>query len=862
MKSAKKLKEQILKIKDVLPGRTTTPGGWLDASTPRQDLPINPDQMNNYVLEAMQDGVVILNSHFQYTYWNKGMEDIAKIPRDNALGKVPWEEFPFLKNDIKRAMERAMKGIPVRNEELNYTLKNDRQGWTNESYFPLSDHNGNITGIVGVIKDITKEKRKEELMQTLNAAAMEMEKATTRHGVFEVVAGKLKEMGFGSMIFVLTGDRKGLKPVYLSFENKVLSRMEKITGIRHEDFVMDIDRFEEYNQAVVSKKTSFVDNKDHIEGIQRVLPKKAKPFARQIVNMLNMPRMILSPLIVKDEVVGVYNIMSETLSEYDKPIVESFARLVGSGWHKARLFEQAQKEISTRKEAEKEARMSEERFKRLFEDLGDAVFVTLLEGEEIGKILEANPAAEQQTGYSREELIGMNIVTDLSDQSHSGINFKEWNHKLIQGEKLTNVELKQKKDGTEYWTEVVVTPIEYKGKQASLSINHDITERKHAEEELVKAKEKAEESDRLKSAFLANMSHEIRTPMNGILGFAELLREPNLSGEEQQEYVAVIEKSGKRMLSTINDLVNISKVEAGQMELALTETNVNEQLKYLHTFFKPDTSSRGIKLDYKSPLPDDKAIIKTDKEKLYAILTNLLRNAIKYTDEGSIEFGYQLNEDQMEFYVSDTGIGIPEKQQKLVFDRFVQADLTIAKPYEGSGLGLSIAKAYLDMLGGNIWLESEEGKGSTFYFTIPYNPVTDANKTSDDEITRDEEKQNLQDLNVLIVEDEKASDYYLSTILKDVSKTLHHAETGEEAINICRAHQDIHIILMDIKMSGMDGYEATRKIREFNTDVAIIAQTAYALEGDREKALEAGCDEYIAKPIKKDKLMEILNRVV
>jgi signal transduction histidine kinase/Tfp pilus assembly protein PilF len=242
--------------------------------------------------------------------------------------------------------------------------------------------------------------------------------------------------------------------------------------------------------------------------------------------------------------------------------------------------------------------------------------------------------------------------------------------------------------------------------------------------ELIAAKEKAEGSDRLKSAFLANMSHEIRTPMNGILGFSDLLKEPGLSGEEQQTYVALIEKSGTRMLNTINDIISISKIESGQMEVNLQESNINEQIEFIYNFFKPEMERNGMQFSFRNSLHFKDAIIKTDREKVYSILTNLVKNAIKYSEKGSIELGYDLNMDnkpsQLKFYVKDTGIGIPKDRQKAIFDRFIQADISDKMAFQGAGLGLSISKAYVEMLGGKIWVESEVCKGSIFYFTLPY----------------------------------------------------------------------------------------------------------------------------------------------
>ncbi len=249
----------------------------------------------------------------------------------------------------------------------------------------------------------------------------------------------------------------------------------------------------------------------------------------------------------------------------------------------------------------------------------------------------------------------------------------------------------------------------------------DVTDKYAAQKHLKNAKEKAEKSDRLKSAFLANMSHEIRTPMNGILGFSDLLKEPGLTGETQQKYIRIIEKSGARMLNIINDIISISKIESGLMEVNLAASNVNEQIEYIHTFFKPEAEAKGNTLSFKNSLPLKEAIIKTDREKLFAILTNLVKNAIKYTDKGSIEFGYSINGEQFEFYVKDTGIGIDNDRQIAIFERFIQADIEDKMARQGAGLGLAISKAYVEILGGELWVESKKDIGSTFYFTIPYN---------------------------------------------------------------------------------------------------------------------------------------------
>jgi hypothetical protein len=381
--------------------------------------------------------------------------------------------------------------------------------------------------------------------------------------------------------------------------------------------------------------------------------------------------------------------------------------------------------------------------------------------------------------------------------------------------------------------------------------------------ELLQAKEHAEQSDRLKSAFLANMSHEIRTPMNGILGFAELLKEPKLTGDEQQEFIGIIEKSGARMLNIINDLIDIAKVEAGQMNISISDTDINEQLTYIYNLFKPEVEGKGMKLSIKIGFGAKDAVIRTDPEKIYAILINLVKNAIKYSRLGSIEFGYSLNNKsetaELVFFIKDTGIGISKDKQEVIFNRFVQADIDDKQALQGAGLGLSITKAYVEILGGKIWVDSEEGKGSVFYFSIPYIPGTKQKDKNADPDSKNTLVENAIGLKILIAEDEDTSYRLINMYLSKMCAAIIHAKTGLQAIEACKNNPDIDLILMDIKMPEMNGYIATKQIRQFNKEVVIIAQTAYSISGDREKAIEAGCNDYISKPISRASLYGLIN---
>ncbi len=319
------------------------------------------------------------------------------------------------------------------------------------------------------------------------------------------------------------------------------------------------------------------------------------------------------------------------------------------------------------------------------------------------------------------------------------------------------------------------------------------------------------------------------------------------------------------MLNIINDIINISKIESGLMKVNLQETNINEQIEFIYNFFKPEVKGKGLQFSFKNPLPGNEAVLKTDREKLYAILTNLVKNAIKFTANGSIEFGYDLLETHgraslrdLQFYVKDTGIGIPKCRQEAIFERFIQADIADRMAYQGAGLGLSISKAFVEMLGGKIWVEAEEGKGSSFYFTLPYQTETVQESSSKNKISLSGEVSRIKKMKILIAEDDESSEKFILIAVRKFAGETILVKTGTEAVEACLHQPDIDLVLMDILMPGIDGYEATRQIRQFNKEVIIIAQTAYALEGDKEKVLQAGCNDYIAKPIKTDELNQLI----
>lgn len=521
------------------------------------------------------------------------------------------------------------------------------------------------------------------------------------------------------------------------------------------------------------------------------------------------------------------------------------------------------------KEKIDEVKAQYKKHKELIELATDAFF----HGDTNGNLIMVNQAATKLTGFSEEELLEMNI-SDLYKDDEATKNPLRYDL-LAKGLTIKSERIIQRKDKS-------FAVIEMSSKQMPdgtyQSFIRNISDRKEAErliklqnqeieaqneeykqlnDELYRAKEKAEESDRLKSAFLANMSHEIRTPMNAICGFSKLLEREDIKKDKRKEYIDIINANSQELLSIINDIIDISKIESGLTSVYYNEFNLNALLENLYRTHLPTAQHKGLAFSLRKGLPDSRANIEGDEQKIKQILNNLVVNALKFTHKGDIVFGYSIKNNTIEFQISDTGIGIATENQESIFVRFHQVENATIDSRRGTGLGLPISKAFAELLGGTLWLKSNLGEGSSFFFNIPYKS---AEQTADNQASAINIIPNWKNKKILVVEDDDSSYQYLWVLLADTGAEIIRAKNGEDAIRIFEQSPNIDLILMDIKLPQLSGIDATIAIRAENKRIPIIAQTAYAFESDRENALKAGCNAFITKPTDKDDFFETIQR--
>ncbi len=481
-----------------------------------------------------------------------------------------------------------------------------------------------------------------------------------------------------------------------------------------------------------------------------------------------------------------------------------------------------------------------------------------------GRFIYANRAASKLLGYDQKEILSISVF-DIIPEFTWELWDEYWNQLKQSGSYMIQLEFLTK-EGTTIPVETAFNFREFEGQEFNFAFCRNITERKMNEERLKKAKERAEKSDKLKSAFLANMSHEIRTPMNAILGFTELILTSEIRGEQKQEMGRLIKSSTHDLLNLINDIIDFSKIEVNELPIHKRLIYVNKFMADQYNLFQKELSEyapHSLEFRFEKEADSQAVALYTDETRLRQVMNNLLDNAFKFTEEGEIVMGYRRivrgGRKLLQFYVRDTGIGISEKHQKFIFDRFSKIEDQKDKIYRGTGLGLAICKKLIEMLDGEIWVESTEAEGSQFSFIVPYQEMKEEREKQELGLGK---KQNLtnewEDKKLLIVEDTESNYLLLENFLMPTGIDFHWAKDGKEAMQKCKSVSNLDAVLMDIQLPGMNGYEVTKLIKAYDANIPVIAQTAYALEGESEISRQRGCDAYLSKPIRYEQLIKTL----
>lgn len=392
--------------------------------------------------------------------------------------------------------------------------------------------------------------------------------------------------------------------------------------------------------------------------------------------------------------------------------------------------------------------------------------------------------------------------------------------------------------------------------------NHiNVSEIKRYEKQLIAAKEKAEQSSRLKTEFLNNMSHEVRTPLNGIMGFTQLLAKKNITEDKQRYFTSIILDSSRRLLRIIDDILEVSSLETGSQQIYPASFDINELLGEIFVLYHAGVREKGLELRFQKKLDQKQAQVRSDRTKLFRILSCLMENAMKFTLKGYVELGCEIKKEILEIFVKDSGIGIRQEEQQNIFAPFNQEDKGKSRSYGGLGLGLSIANGNARLLGGEIKLESQKEKGSCFRLLLPYQMAKEKNPEKETEKLNGYKQ--TGPYQILVAEDEQMNFLYIESLLQEFSffdYTLIHVKNGREALEKCLRNPQIDLILMDLKMPVLDGFKASSEIKKIRPDLPIIAQTAYSDEEAKKRAALAGCDDFISKPMEAEEILTVLKK--
>jgi len=802
------------------------------------------------IVENTSEWIWELNTEGEITYSNPIVKKILGYSSEELIGK---NNFALIsKFDRKRILEIFLDKIEKNegwvNLEISWTHKNGSHRFLESNAVPIIDEKGILIGYRGINRDITERKISEIEMKKLSTVVEQSANSiiiTDTEGTIEYVNRKFTEItGYTSEEAI------GENPRVLN------------SGTQPKEYFINLWKTIKEGNIWQGQFMNKAKNGHLFWEDTTISP--IKNDQGKIVNFLAVKQDITElkenqKLLEKQN--EELNLVSSELSKKNRLLLDSKNRF-------SNLFEQSpislwEEDFTDVKQLIESINLDTDSLKVYLDENPDFVCECISKL----KILNVNKATLEMSGVETKEELINNFASNFSQKS---INvFKDELIAVSSNQKNFIQETEFVRTDGEIITVIIKLGFVDEGNIIIVSLV-DVSAIKKAEERLKAknkklkiAKEKAEESDRLKTEFLNNMSHEIRTPLNGILGFSEILCDSDTTENKRKYFGNIIKNSGNQLMQVIDDILEISKLGTKQVTANNKEVCLNTLMLQLFSVFEIRAKENKIPLYLKKGLLDAESTILTDELKLNKILSNLLENAFKFTNEGYIEFGYILNKNkpaQLEIYVKDTGVGINKINQKLIFERFSQEEKELSKKFGGLGLGLSIAKENSELLDGTITLESEKGKGATFTVIIPYSPTNSSFKISKEKITK---KTTEAKPTILIAEDEEVNYLFLETLLHDSIKldcTILHAKNGIEAVDICNDNSAISLILMDIKMPFMNGFEATKLIKEMNPNLPIIAQTAYSTSEEINKSIEVGCNDFISKPINKKTLIEILNK--
>jgi PAS domain S-box-containing protein len=763
-------------------------------------------------------------------FCNEYLTKLTGYSREEVYSMPSWNlVHPDQREAVKNNLLRRLSGEPVPSHyEIKILCKDGSAKWVDYSV-NLVEFEGKIIAF-GTGVDITERKLNEEVIKIQNTLANALLESPTLNKFFEIVRNELSKLIDTKNLFVAFYDER-TDELYSPFEwdEKMdapvrWSAQKSLTG-----------------KVVHEKRTIFLKRKEIDELIEKGEIERIGSPAEVWLGV---------PLFVEGEVYGAIVVQSydnpNAYDERSKQLLEMVASHFSSS-------------IIRKREHEELVKLS-----RAVEKSQVGVVITNRDG-----IIEyVNPKFCEITRYSADELIGRNPRI-LQSGYHTKEFYKNLWDTILSGRDWVGEFRNKRKGGELYWDRGLISPItDETGKITHfVGIKEDITEQKRLIEELVKAREKAQESERLKTAFLANVSHEVRTPLNSIIGFAQVLDTQDLNKEEVKRFASIILKRGNDLLDLFNEILDLSLIESNQLKISPKKVNINSILYDVYSNFllNPKVKEKQIDLRIGKIFPEDFEF-STDPLRLKQILSNLVENGIKFTKRGYVEFGGTIeNENTLSFYVKDTGIGIPASKFNTIFERFQQIDSDfITREYEGTGLGLPLCKGLVNLLGGRIWLESTVGEGTTFYFTISSLEMKpEREKGIEMKIVETPKQLEGQSFVFLVGEDDYLNYLLLEKMLqRNFNCEVLYGATGKDVLNILKERKNIDLILLDLRMPVMDGFTAFQEIKKLDPTVPVIAVTAYAYSEDRKKAIDMGFDEYIVKPIMINDMLAKINQIL